>query len=261
VTLRYLTSALLIALLAGCAPPEPSAPEAVHDFKPPLSYLHPVPNCTISRPPCKLLPNESSHPPVPSEAVAREAANDIIAALKRRDMAAIAKWAHPFRGVRFSPSVFVNPETDQVWSAAELPAWFEDRTPRVWGSVESWRDYKQRGSSSPTYSLIRMTPTEYYERYIFDRDYSQGATIRIIDNRASWPARPDEGDIPESYGNNVAGLYPTATQVVFYFQRTPEQAAQDDKSRRPDRDVLRLVFVGDGQSARESVRLLAIVHD
>jgi hypothetical protein len=48
---------------------------------------------------------------------------------------------------------------------------------------------------------------------------------------------------------------------VFYFQRTPEQAAQDDKSRRPDRDVLRLVFVGDGQSARESVRLLAIVHD
>jgi hypothetical protein len=261
VTLRYLTSALLIALLAGCAPPEPSAPEAVHDFKPPLSYLHPVPNCTISRPPCKLLPNESSHPPVPSEAVAREAANDIIAALKRRDMAAIAKWAHPFRGVRFSPSVFVNPETDQVWSAAELPAWFEDRTPRVWGSVESWRDYKQRGSSSPTYSLIRMTPTEYYERYIFDRDYSQGATIRIIDNRASWPARPDEGDIPESYGNNVAGLYPTATQVVFYFQRTPEQAAQDDKSMRPDRDVLRLVFVGDGQSARESVRLLAIVHD
>jgi hypothetical protein len=261
VTLRYLTSALLIALLAGCAPPEPSAPEAVHDFKPPLSYLHPVPNCTISRPPCKLLPNESSHPPVPSEAVAREAANDIIAALKRRDMAAIAKWAHPFRGVRFSPSVFVNPETDQVWSAAELPAWFEDRTPRVWGSVESWRDYKQRGSSSPTYSLIRMTPTEYYERYIFDRDYSQGATIRIIDNRASWPARPDEGDIPESYGNNVAGLYPTATQVVFYWPRTPEQAAQDDKSRRPDRDVLRLVFVGDGQSARESVRLLAIVHD
>ena len=260
-TLRYLTSALLIALLAGCAPPEPSAPEAVHDFKPPLSYLHPVPNCTRSRPPCTMLPTESLHAPVPSPEVAREAANDIIAALKRRDMAAIAKWAHPFRGVRFSPSVFVNPETDQVWSAAELPAWFEDRTPRVWGSAESWRDYKQRGSSSPTYSLIRMTPTEYYERYIFDRDYSQGATIRIIDNRASWPARPDEGDIPGSYGNNVAGLYPTATQVVFYFQRTPEQAAQDDKSMRPNRDVLRLVFVGDGQSARESVRLLAIVHD
>ena len=40
-----------------------------------------------------------------------------------------------------------------------------------------------------------------------------------------------------------------------------EQAAQDNKSRRPDLDVLRLVFVGDGQSARESVRLLAIVHD
>ena len=258
---KFLSPIVLLTLLAGCAPPEPSAPEAVHDFKPPLSYLHPVPNCTISRPPCKLLPTESLHAPVLLPEVAREAANDIIAALKRRDMAAIAQWAHPFRGVRFSPSVFVNPETDEVWSAAELPAWFEDRTPRVWGSVESWRDYKQRGSSSPTYSLIRMTPTEYYERYIFDRDYSQGATIRIIDNRASWPARPDEGDIPESYGNNVAGLYPTATQVVFYFQRTPEQAAQDDKSMRPDLDVLRLVFVGDGQSAGESVRLLAIVHD
>lgn len=258
---KLLSPIVLLTLLAGCAPSEPSAPEAVHDFKPPLSFLHPVPNCTISRPPCTMLPTESPHPPVLLPEVAREAANDIIAALKRRDMAAVAKWAHPFQGVRFSPSVFVNPETDQVWSAAELPAWFEDRTPRVWGSSESWRDYKQRGSSSPTYSLIRMTPTEYFERYIFDRDYSQGATIRIIDNWESWPGRPDERGIPESYGNNVAGLYPTATQVVFYFQRTPEQSAQDDKSMRPDLDVLRLVFVGDGQSARESVRLLAIVHD
>ena len=255
---KLLSPIVLLTLLAGCAPPEPSAPEAVHDFKPPLSYLHPVPNCTISRPPCTMLPTESPHPPVLLPEVAREAANDIIAALKRRDMAAVAQWAHPFRGVRFSPSVFVNPETDQVWSAAELPAWFEDRTPRVWGSVESWRDYAKRGSSSPTYSLIRLTPTEYFERYIFDRDYSQGATIRIIDNQVFPPV---ERGILESYGNNVAGLYPTATQVVFYFQRTPEQAAQDDKSMRPDLDVLRLVFVGDGQSARESVRLLAIVHD
>jgi hypothetical protein len=254
VTLRYLKSALLIALLAGCAPPEPSAPEAVHAFKPPLDELHPVSSCTITRGPCTLRPTRSPDYAVPSEAVAREAAMEVIAALKVRDMAAVAKWAHPYRGVRFSPSVFVNPETDQVWSAAELPAWFEDRTPRVWGSSESWRDYKQRGSSSPTYSLIRMAPAEYFERYIFDRDYLQGAKIRIIKNRV-FP--PDEGDIPDSYGNNVAGIYPTATQVVFYFQRTPEQAAQDDKSRRPDRDVLRLVLVGWGASAR----LLAIVHD
>lgn len=253
-TLRYLTSALLIALLAGCAPPEPPAPEAVHAFKPPLDELHPVPSCTITRRSCSLNPTRSPDYAVPNQAVAREAAMEVIAALKARDMAAVAKWAHPYRGVRFSPSVFVNPETDQVWSAAELPAWFEDKTPRVWGSSESWRDYEQRGSSRPTYSLIRLTPTEYFERYIFDRDYSQGATIRIIDNRV-FP--PDEGDIPDSYGNNVAGLYPTATQVVFFFQRTPEQAAQDDKSRRPDRDVLRLVFVGWGAS----VRLLAIVHD
>jgi hypothetical protein len=255
---KFLSPIVLLTLLAGCAPPEPSAPEAVHDFKPPLSYLHPVPNCTISRE-CTILPTESPHTPVLLPEVAREAAMEIIAALKARDMAAIAQWAHPFQGVRFSPSVFVNPETDQVWSAAELPAWFEDRTPRVWGSAESWRDYEERRPPGlPTYSLIRLTPTEYFERYIFDRDYSQGATIRIIDNQVFPPV---ERGILESYGNNVAGLYPTATQVVFYFPRTLEQAAQDDKSRRPDRDVLRLVFVGDGQSARESVRLLAIVHD
>ena len=36
---------------------------------------------------------------LPRSEVAREAANDIIAALKRRDMAAVAQWAHPFRGV------------------------------------------------------------------------------------------------------------------------------------------------------------------
>ena len=256
-TLRYLKSALLIALLAGCAPPEPPAPEAVHDFKSPLDELHLVSSCTITRRPCSLRPTRSPDYAVPNEAVAREAAMEVIPALKSRDMKVLAKWAHPYQGVRFSPSVFVNPETDQVWSAAELPAWFEDKTPRVWGSSESWRDYKQRGSSRPTYSLIRMTPAEYFERYIFDRDYSQGAKIHITDNRKSRPAQPDEGDIPASYGNNVAGIYPTATQVVFFFQRTPEQAAQGDKSRRPDRDVLRLVFVGWGAS----VRLLAIVHD
>ena len=255
---KLLSPIVLLTLLAGCAPPEPSAPEAVHAFKPPLDELHPVPSCTLSRSTCTLRPTKSPDYAVPSEAVAREAAMEVIAALKARDMAAVAKWAHPFQGVRFSPSVFVNPETDQVWSAAELSAWFDDRTPRVWGSVESWRDYAKRGSSSPTYSLIRLTPTEYFERYVFDRDYSQGATIRIIDNQVFPPV---ERGILESYGNNLAGLYPTATQVVFYFQRTPEQAAQDDKSMRPDLDVLRLVFVGDGQSARESVRLLAIVHD
>jgi hypothetical protein len=251
---KLLSPIVLLTLLAGCAPPEPSAPEAVHAFKPPLDELHPVPSCTLSRSTCTLRPTKSPDYAVPSEAVARQAAMEVIAALKARDMAAVAKWAHPYRGVRFSPSVFVNPETDQVWSAVELPAWFDDRTPRVWGSVESWLDYEKRGSSSPTYSLIRLTPAEYFERYIFDRDYSQGATIRIIDNQVFPPV---ERGILESYGNNVAGLYPTATQVVFYFQRTPEQAAQDDKSRRPDRDVLRLVFVGWGAS----VRLLAIVHD
>ena len=122
-TLRYLTSALLIALLAGCAPPEPPAPEAVHAFKSPLDELHPVSSCTITRGPCTLRPTRSPDYAVPSEAVAREAAMEVIAALKARDMAAVAKWAHPYRGVRFSPSVFVNPETDQVWSAAALPAW------------------------------------------------------------------------------------------------------------------------------------------
>ena len=254
---KFLSPIVLLTFLAGCAPPEPPAPEAVHDFKPPLDELHPVPSCTTTRRPCSLRPTRSADYAVPDEGVAREAAMEVISGLNARDMAAVAKWAHPIRGVRFSPSVFVNPETDQVWSAAELPAWFLDRTSRVWGSAESWRDYEKRGSSSPNYSLIRLTPTEYFERYIFDRDYSQGAKIHITDNRNSRPAQPDEGDIPESYGNNVAGLYPTATQVVFYFQRTPEQAAQDDKSRRPDRDVLRLVFVGWGAS----VRLLAIVHD
>ncbi len=255
---KLLSPIVLLTLLAGCAPPEPPAPEAAHAFKPPLDELHPVPSCTTTRRPCSLLPTRSADYAVPSEAVARQAAMEVIAALKARDMAAVAKWAHPYRGVRFSPSVFVNPETDQVWSAAELPAWFEDRTRRVWGSSESWRDYEERiPPGLPTYSLIRMTATEYYERYIFDRDYSQGAKIHVTDNRNSRPAQPDEGDIPESYGNNVAGLYSTATQVVFYFPRTPEQAAQDVKVMRPERDVLRLVFVGWGAS----VRLLAIVHD
>ena len=175
----------------------------------------------------------SALPPGAVEAVdleaARKAALEVVAALKARDMATVARYAHPTQGVRFSPYAFVDPKTDQVWKAEELAGWFADTQTRVWGTED--------GSGFD----IERTPTAYYERFVFPKDFTTGATVSVNDDQARGNSI-----------NNAAQVYPDGVRVEFYLPPT-----QTPEGPNIDWRALRLVFVG---MAGEP-KLVAVIHD
>jgi hypothetical protein len=98
---------------------------------------------------------------------ALEAAAIIIAGLKNKDMRALAAWAHSDRGIRFSPYAYVDKETDLVFSKVELEDLMEDSTEYVWGSFA--------GSGE----LIKMTYSEYYNKFVYDVEFINDAEIAV----------------------------------------------------------------------------------
>lgn len=161
--------------------------------------------------------------------VARTAAVEVVAALKRRDMAAVARYVHPTQGVRFSPYAFVDPVNDQVWKAADLPGWFADTEVRTWGTED--------GTGFP----IERNATAYFERFVFPKDFTIGAKVSVDDDQARGNAI-----------NNAAQVYPDGVRVEFYLPPT-----QTPEGPMPDWRALRLVFVGVGGEPK----LVAVIHD
>ena len=189
--------------------------------------------CSRSTPPvassaAATAPTQASTPSAAPEAV-RKAAVEVVAALKARDMATVARYAHPTRGVRFSPYAFVDPAKDQVWKAEELTGWFADTKARIWGTEDG------------TGFDIERTPTAYYERFVFPMDFTTGATINVDADQARGNSI-----------NNAATVYPDGVRVEFYLPPT-----QTPEGPMPDWRALRLVFV---EVAGEP-RLVAVIHD
>lgn len=207
-----LVPALLVCLLVACspkAPPSPAMPPAAAGVGATAS-----PSATI----------ESLEP-----VRARAAAAEVVAALKRRDMATVAKYAHPERGVLFAPYAYIEVTQHQVWTAAALPGWFADTAKRQWGTED--------GTGFP----IEKTPTEYFERFVFPKDFTTGATINVNADQARGNAI-----------NNAATVYPDGVRVEFYLPPT-----QTPEGPNIDWRALRLVFVGVAGEAK----LIAVIHD
>jgi hypothetical protein len=79
--------------------------------------------------------------------------------LKNKDWEALSYLAHPNRGVAFSPWPYVDEENRVELSADNIKALGSDNTVRVWGEL-------------PSGDPIECAFAEYYDRYIFDRDYT-----------------------------------------------------------------------------------------
>ena len=160
---------------------------------------------------------------------ASAAALEVVEALKRRDMAAIARYAHPTLGVLFAPYAFIEPSEHQIWTVTTLPRWFSDTQTRIWGAED--------GTGFP----IELTPAQYYERFVFPRDFTAGAKISVNDDQAKGNSI-----------NNAASLYPDGVRVEFYLPPT-----QIPEGPLPDWRALRLVFIPVGGEPK----LVAVVHD
>lgn len=160
---------------------------------------------------------------------ARKAADAVLAALVAKDGEQLALFAHPQKGVRFSPSAFVNIDEDVVLSREQVKSLWTDPTTHVWGYAE--------GSGDP----IEMTSAAYAERYVLDRGFSQPASVNVNDDQAAGTT-----------SNNAGEIYPEATRVEYYVDPSIQ-----DPQRTNEWAALRLVL----ENVQGCWLLIAIIHD
>ncbi len=140
--------------------------------------------------------------PTPSSAAAavlptgtkEEVATAVVTALQQGKPAEVAKYAHPEKGVRFTPYTYVNPETDVILTAAEIAAAASDTTHKTWGV--------QEGSGEP----ISMSVLEYFSRYVYNHDYATAPVVR-------WNEPQTKGSMID----NAKEFYPAAQIVEYHF--------------------------------------------
>ena len=87
-------------------------------------------------------------------------AGQVLAALKESDYEALAALVHPEKGVTLTPYSTVEPSCDRNLLPAQLVLLPEDDIPYVWGIED--------GTGAP----IELTGREYFERYVFNADYT-----------------------------------------------------------------------------------------
>lgn len=143
------------------------------------------------------------------------------------DWTTLAAYVHPGRGVTFTPYSTVEPETDLNFTANQIKNLALDQNVYTWG-VED-------GRGDP----IQMTVSQYFQRYVYDRDYTQAPEIgidRIITG----------GNALE----NLTEAYPDCRFVDFCFP------SADPVNDGLDWSSLKLVF----QPQEEHWYLVGVVH-
>lgn len=148
-------------------------------------------------------------------------------AIQRGDWSTLAAYVHPELGVTFTPYSTVEPDSDLTFNADQVKIFGQDQTVYTWGFED--------GRGDP----IQMTAPQYFERYVYDHDYTQAPQIgidRIITG----------GNALE----NLADAYPGSRFVDFCFP------SMDPVNDGTDWSSLKLVF----QPTQEQWRLVGIVH-
>ena len=87
--------------------------------------------------------------------------------LKDKDYAALSSLVDPERGIAFTPYSTVEPKLDRVLTRQEVAALEQDAAVYTWGLYD--------GSGEP----IQMTNEQYFERFVFNTDYTRASMIGI----------------------------------------------------------------------------------
>lgn len=148
-------------------------------------------------------------------------------AIRQQSWSALASCVHPERGVTFTPYSTVDPESDLTFSADQIRALAQDQTVYTWGFED--------GRGDP----IKLTIQQYFERYVWDADYTMAPEIGV--------------DHIMTGGNaleNLAEEYPGCRFVDFSYPST------DPVNDGLDWTSLKLVF----QPGADRWYLVGIVH-
>ena len=147
--------------------------------------------------------------------------------LQRQDWTTLAAYVHPERGVTFTPYSTVDPDNDLTFTSEQIKNLAQDQTIYTWGFED--------GRGDP----IQMTIPQYFDRYVYDRDYTQVPQIGV--------------DRIMTGGNaleNLAEAYPGCRFVDFSFP------SADPVNDGLDWSSLKLVF----QPQEEHWYLVGVVH-
>ena len=147
--------------------------------------------------------------------------------LQQRDWATLSAYVHPDLGVTFTPYSTVEPDSNLNFTADQIKNLAQDQNVYTWGFED--------GRGDP----IQATFIQYFERYVFDRDYTQADEIgidRIITG----------GNALE----NLTEAYPGCRFVDFGFP------SADPVNDGLDWSSLKLVF----QPGAEHWYLVGVVH-
>ncbi len=117
-------------------------------------------------------------------------ANEIVLAIKNKDMVKLSTFIHPNKGVRFSPSVYVEVKTALIFSATQIRNLLSEKTKYIWGVNEA--------------GTIKLTFSEYFNRFIYDRDYVNAKNISYSGVGFCGPI-----------GYNLREIYPEAIFVGY----------------------------------------------
>jgi hypothetical protein len=176
--------------------------------------------------------SQPAQTPAPAPATAssaRAVADEVIAAIKGQDGAALSSFVSPDKGVRFSPYAFVDVKKDVVLTGEEIATFWDSTKVYLWGKAD--------GTGTP----IKLTPTKYAERYLFDVDFSTATSVSENADKASGTTV-----------NNAAEVYPGDTRIEYFMPGAPVGGQPGN-----DWKALRLVF----EKAGESWVLVGVIHD
>ncbi|OMF34676.1 hypothetical protein BK133_11740 [Paenibacillus sp. FSL H8-0548] len=132
-------------------------------------------------------------------ATAQEAASAVILALKESDMTALGAYAHPVKGLLFSPYAHIDTATAKIFPAAGLPA-LTDTTVYNWGFYD--------GSGDP----ISLTFQQYYDKFVYDKNFLESEMVGA--------------DEIIGTGNtlvNIKDVFPSSYVMDYYFSGFDEQ--------------------------------------
>ena len=164
---------------------------------------------------------------VDDTALVKERADEVLQLLKEKNAKELSEYVHPKKGLLFSPYVFIK-EDAVTFKQENVKGFFGNHEAYIWGAYD--------GSGEE----IKLTPGEYYAKFIYDGSYEQADEIEVDNEKAR--------------GNtirNIKEVFPDAHTVEYFIKGTEEYGNMDWKA-------LNLVFEKDEQG---EWKLVAIVHD
>jgi len=166
-------------------------------------------------------------PEIAKEAI-DEIADKLIYAISTKDSEAIAEVVHPVKGVRFTPYTYVSVDNDAVFNQDEIKNFFENE------KVYQWGNYDGSGNE------ISLTPSQYYDEFIYSTDFMNAEKIGYNEILSSGNAEENQFEV-----------YENAIVVEYYFSGlNPDFGGADWKS-------LRLVF----EQYENTWKLVGIIHN